>query len=158
MKCEIKATMVMMKETFTKEKETLSRVEKRLIKYFMESFMLLYGTETWTLRKTDEMEAFKMLTWTKMEKMCWAQMRMISREKTMRGEIKCLEYLLRRDRCRWGHGWRQNGRRRTCIQLLDGIKEDRMLRDKKKCKKALLSLKDPPFSVNELLMNIVVFH
>ena len=63
------------KEAFTKRKELLRgnmnrNLKKRMIKTLVWS-VVLYGSETWTMRKEDirRLEAFEMWTWRRMEKM-----------------------------------------------------------------------------------------
>ena len=51
-------------------------LKKRIIKSMIWS-MVLYGSETWTLRKEDirRLEAFEMWIWRRMEKISWMERR-----------------------------------------------------------------------------------
>src|ERR1700733_10483390 len=67
------------KDAFMKRKELLRgkmnrNLKKRLIKTLVWS-TVLYGSETWTMRKEDikKLEAFEMWTWRKMEKISWTE-------------------------------------------------------------------------------------
>ena len=69
------------KEAFTKRGELLRgklnrNLKKRMIKTLVWS-VVLYGSETWTMRKEDikKIEAFEMWTWRKMEKISWTEHR-----------------------------------------------------------------------------------
>ena len=71
---EIRARIAMAKDAFTKRRELFVRkmsrgLKKRIIKTVVWS-MLLYGAETWTLRKEDvrRLNAFEMWIWRRMEK------------------------------------------------------------------------------------------
>ena len=72
---EIKIRIALAKEEFSKRKELLTkrfsrRVKKKLIKTLVWT-TLLYGCETWTLRKDEirRLEAMEMWLWRRMEKL-----------------------------------------------------------------------------------------
>jgi len=74
---EIKARIVMAKEAFSRRKELMTRslsrkIKKRIIKSLVWT-IVLYGAETWTMRKEDvkRLEAFEMWVWRRMEKIPW---------------------------------------------------------------------------------------
>ena len=78
-RCEvdIKVRIAMAKEAFNKRKELLTRrmrlnLKKRIIKTLIWS-VLLYGAESWSLRKKDvkKLEAFEMWIWRRIEKISW---------------------------------------------------------------------------------------
>ena len=65
------------KEAFTKRKELLReglnrKLKKRMVKTLIWS-MMLYGAETWTIRKEDikRLEAFEMWIWRRMKTISW---------------------------------------------------------------------------------------
>jgi|SRR6218665_30084 len=72
---EIRKRIVMGKDAFYKRKELLRRKlnksqKKRLIKSMI---WMLYGSETWTIRKEDikRLEAFEMWIWYRIERISW---------------------------------------------------------------------------------------
>jgi len=71
---EIKVRIALAKETFSKRRELLTKpfckeVKKKIVKTLVWS-TLLYGSETWTLRKEDirRLEAVEMWMWRRMER------------------------------------------------------------------------------------------
>lgn len=89
-KCEkeIRTRIAMAKEAFRKHYKILTgplelRLRKRLLKCLIWN-VVLYGAETWTLRKRDEerLQAFEMWAWRKLEKISWT--RRIRNEKVLR--------------------------------------------------------------------------
>ena len=76
---DIKRRIALGKEAFTKRKELLRgnmnrNLKKRMIKTLVWS-VVLYGSETWTMRKEDirRLEAFEMWIWRRMEKISWTE-------------------------------------------------------------------------------------
>jgi hypothetical protein len=75
---EIKSTIAMAKAAFKKKKENLFtrkldlNLRKKLVKCYIWS-IVLYGAETWTLRKVDQkyLENFEMWFWRRMKKITW---------------------------------------------------------------------------------------
>ena len=104
-RCEvdIRTRIVIAKDAFTKRKELLSRrmkliTKKRIIKTVIWS-VLLYGAETWSLRKEDvrRLEAFEMWIWRRIEKISYTEH--ITNEEVLNrvSEIRVLiETILRR--------------------------------------------------------------
>ena len=75
--CEIKSRIAMAKAAFNKKKNLFTskldlNLRKKLVKCYVWS-MALYGTETWTLRATDQkrLESLEMWCWRRMEKIIW---------------------------------------------------------------------------------------
>src|SRR6218665_3641785 len=69
------------KDAFYKRKELLrgklsKNLKKRIIKSMIWS-VVLYGSETWTMRKEDieRLEAFEMWIWRRMERISWMEHR-----------------------------------------------------------------------------------
>src|SRR6218665_3470149 len=78
---EIRRRIAMGKDAFYKRKELLrgklnKNLKKRIIKSVIWS-VVLYGSETWTLRKEDikRSEAFEMWIWHRMERISWMEHR-----------------------------------------------------------------------------------
>ena len=76
---EIRRRIAIGKEAFTKRRELLRgklnrNLKKRMIKTLVWS-VVLYGSETWTMRKEDikKIEAFEMWIWRRMEKISWTE-------------------------------------------------------------------------------------
>src|ERR1700733_9441031 len=76
---EFKRRIAIGKDTFMKRKELLrgkmnKNLKKRMIKTLVWS-TVLYGSETWTMRKEDikKLGAFEMWTWRKMKKISWTE-------------------------------------------------------------------------------------
>ena len=76
---EIRRRIALGKEAFSKRTELLRgkinlNLKKRLVKTLIWS-VVLYGSETWTLRKKDEnrLEAFEMWVWRKIKKVKWTE-------------------------------------------------------------------------------------
>jgi len=74
---EIKVRIALAKEAFSKRRELLTKpfrkeVKKKIVKTLVWS-TLLYGSETWTLRKEDigRLEAVEMWMWRRMERVSW---------------------------------------------------------------------------------------
>ena len=74
---EIRVRIAMAKDAFNKKRELLTKrmntsLKKKVIKTVVWS-TALYGSETWTLKKTDRgrLEAFEMWCWRQMEKISW---------------------------------------------------------------------------------------
>ena len=76
MPCEIKPRIAMAKATFSKKNDIFaSKLELNLTKKLVKSYIwriALYGAETWTLRKVDQIyvESFEMWCWRRM-KVSW---------------------------------------------------------------------------------------
>jgi len=74
---EIKVRIALAKEAFSERRELLTKpfrkkVKKNIVNTLVWS-TLLYGSETWTLRKEDirRLEAVEMWMWRRMEKVSW---------------------------------------------------------------------------------------
>jgi hypothetical protein len=76
MPCEIKPRIATAKATFSKKNDIFaSKLDLNLTKKLVKSYIwsnALYGAETWTLRKVDQIyvENFEMLRWRRM-KISW---------------------------------------------------------------------------------------
>src|SRR6218665_1702252 len=78
---EIRRGIAMGKDAFYKRKELLrgklnKNMKKRVIKSMIWS-VVLYGSETWTMRNEDikRLEAFEMCIWRRMERISWMEHR-----------------------------------------------------------------------------------
>ncbi|KAJ4433549.1 hypothetical protein ANN_15858 [Periplaneta americana] len=74
---EVKRRLAMAKEAFNRNRRIFcgpleKELKNRLLKCFV-SNIALYGTETWTLRRSDEkrLEAFEMWIWRRIERVKW---------------------------------------------------------------------------------------
>ena len=98
---EIKRRIAMGKDAFYKRKELMrgklnKNLKKRIIRSMIWS-VVLYGSETWTLRKEDirRLEAFEMWIWRRMERVSWMDRRtnedilqMVDEKRSMIGIIR----------------------------------------------------------------------
>src|SRR6218665_3421568 len=122
---EIRRRIAIGKEAFSKRRELLrgkvNRTLKiRIIKTLIWS-MVLYGAETWTMRKEDikRLEAFEMWTWRRMEKVSWTEHKTNEELLEMIGEERSLIRTIKTRQKQWiGHTLRgeslavKNGNRR----------------------------------------------
>ena len=123
---EIKVRIALAKEAFSKRRELLTKsfrkeVKKKIVKTLVWS-TLLYGSETWTLRKEDirKLEAVEMWMWRRMERVSW--MDKITNEEILNkvGEKRQLISVIRNRKKNWiGHVLRGEG-------LLREVMEGRM--------------------------------
>ena len=100
----------MTKDTFNKHRLLLTKginhnLKKRLIKALVWS-VLLYGSETWTLKKADmkRLESCEMWIWRRMENISWGER--ITNEEVLRrvGEKRSLIDFIWKKKARWlGH-------------------------------------------------------
>jgi hypothetical protein len=113
---EVKIRIAMAKEAFNKRKELLTKkfkisVRKKLVKTLIWS-TLLYGSETWTLRKEEikRLEAVEMWMWRRMEKISWTE-KITNVEVLKRvGEERLLMKTIRNRKKKWvGHVLRGEG-------------------------------------------------
>ena len=72
---DIRARIAMAKDAFTKRRKMSRGLKKTIIKTVVWS-VLLYGAETWTLRKEDvrSLNACEMWIWRRMQKVSWKRM------------------------------------------------------------------------------------
>lgn len=120
---EIKRRIGMGKAAFTKRKELLRRsfkreLKKRMVKCLVWS-VVLYGAETWTMRKEDmsRLQAFEMWIWRKMEKITWTEH--VTNEEVLRrvGEERGLVEAIRKRQKTWlGHVLRRDSLLQTIIE------------------------------------------
>ncbi len=120
---EIKRRIGMGKDAFTKRKELLRRsfnreLKKRMVKCLVWS-VVLYGAETWTMRKEDltRLQAFEMWIWRRMEKITWTEH--VTNEEVLRrvGEERGLVDAVRKRQKTWlGHILRGDSLLRTIIE------------------------------------------
>jgi len=155
---EIKVRISMAKEAFEKHKKLLTEntinknLRKRLIKTLVWS-VLLYGSETWTMRKgdTDKLESCEMWMWRRMEKVTWRER--VRNEEVLRrvGEKRSLLETIWRRKAKWiGHILRSEGLLRTSIEgrmkgkkprgrrrktMLDDIREEKLYHQMKEITK-----------------------
>jgi hypothetical protein len=123
---EIKVRCALAKEAFSRRKELLTKCfknddKKKIVKTLIWT-TLLYGAETWTLRKEDikRLEAVEMWMWRRMEKISWTEK--ITNEEVLErvGEERQLIKLIRNRKKNWvGHVLRGDG-------LLKKVTEGRM--------------------------------
>ena len=120
---EIQRRIVIGKDAFEKRKELLrgkinKELKKRMVKTLVWSVML-YGSETWTMRKEDikRIEAFKMWIWRRMERVSWREH--TTNEEVLRrvGENRSLIRTIRERQRRWiGHTLRGDSMLRTILE------------------------------------------
>src|SRR5688572_4833209 len=74
---DVKTRIALAKDAFNKRKELLTKglsrtLKTRLVKVLVWP-VVLYGCETWTLRRAeiDKLEALEMWIWRKLERVCW---------------------------------------------------------------------------------------
>jgi hypothetical protein len=123
---EVRIRIAMAKEAFNKRKELLTKnfkkgIKKKLVKTLVWS-TLLYGSETWTLRKEEirKLEAVEMWMWRRLEKISWTEK--LTNEEVLKrvGEERQLVQLLRNRQKKWiGHVLRGDG-------LMKEVMEGRM--------------------------------
>jgi hypothetical protein len=120
---EIRTRIAMAKEAFNKHSElltnTLTRnLKKRMIKTLIWS-ILLYGSETWTMRKAEmkKLESCEMWMWRRMEKISWRD-RVTNEEVLERvGETRSLLSTIWKRKAKWvGHVIRSDGLTRIAIE------------------------------------------
>src|SRR3984885_8773904 len=120
---EIKRRIAKGKDTFMKRKELLRgkmnrNLKKRMIKTLVWS-TVLYGSETWTMRKEDikKLEAFKMWTWRKMEKISWKERKTNEEVLEMIDKERKLMKTIRERQRKWiGHTLRGESLLRVVIE------------------------------------------
>lgn len=113
---EIKSRIAMAKQAFTRKKNILCSsmcltLRVRLVKTLVWS-VLMYGSETWTLRKEEKrrLEAFEMWVWRRMTKVSWTDKKTNEEVLRMVGQSrKLLETILERKKNWIGHVLRGNG-------------------------------------------------
>lgn len=120
---EIKIRIALAKDAFSKRKELLTKrfsrkVKKKIIKTLVWT-TLLYGCETWTLRKEEirRLEAVEMWLWRRMEKISYTER--ITNEEVLRriGEGRQLLNVIRNRKKNWiGHILRGEGLVREVIE------------------------------------------
>ena len=121
---EVRTRIAMAKDAFTKHQKLLTgntnrNLKKRLINTLVWS-VLLYGSETWTLKKDDikRLESCEMWIWRRMEKISWREH--VRNEEVLRrvGEERSLRNTIWKRKARWiGHVMRQKeGMLRTVIE------------------------------------------
>jgi len=127
---EIKVRIALAKEAFSKRKELLTkrfsiRVKKKIVKTLIWT-TLLYGCETWTLKKQEikRLEATEMWMWRRMEKISWTDK--VTNEDVLKrvGEEKQIVSLVRNRKKKWvGHVLRGEGMLRDVIEgRMEGAK------------------------------------
>ena len=130
-----KVRMAQAREAFTKRKELLTKrfsngVKKKIVKTLVWT-TLIYGCETWMLRKEDirRLEAAEMWIWRRMEKISWTEK--ISNEEVLRriGEERQLMSLIRTRKRKWiGHSIRGEG---LLKEVIEGRMEGKRSRDRR---------------------------
>ncbi len=111
------------KDAFYKRKELLrgklnKNLKKRIIKSMIWS-VVLYGSETWTMRKEDikRLEAFEMWIWRRMERISWMEHRTNEEILKMVDEKRSLIGIIRSRQRNWlGHIMRGDSLLRTIIE------------------------------------------
>jgi len=113
---EIKCRIAIAKQAFTKNKKILCSnmcmsLRVRLVKTLVWS-VLLYGSETWTMRKEERkrIEAFEMWVWRRMAKVSWTEKKTNEEVLRMTGQNrKLIETIVDRKKNWIGHVLRGNG-------------------------------------------------
>ena len=134
---EVRQRIAMTKDTFNKHQKLLTgkinrNLKKRLIKTLVWN-VLLYGSETWTLKKADirRLEACEMWIWRRIEKISWRDH--VRNEEVLRraGEERSLRTTIWKRKAKWiGHVMRQKeGMLRT---LIEGRAEGKRSRGRKR--------------------------
>jgi hypothetical protein len=106
---EIRRRIAMGKEAYTKRRPLIGKLNKTLQKRLVKTLIwpvTLYGSETWTLRKTDlqRLEAFEMWIWRRMEKISWTEKKSNEEVLTLVDENRNLIDTIRRRQRNWiGH-------------------------------------------------------
>jgi hypothetical protein len=106
---EIRRRIAMGKEAYTKRRPLIEKLNKTLQKRLVKILIwpvTLYGSETWTLRKTDlqRLEAFEMWIWRRMEKISWTEKKSNEEVLTIVDENRNLIDIIRRRQRNWiGH-------------------------------------------------------
>jgi hypothetical protein len=102
-----KATVKKKKTLFTSKLDF--NLNKKLVKCYIWS-TTLYGAETWTLRKVDQiyLENFEMRCWGRMENISWANRVRKEVLQRVREERNILSTIKRRKTNQIGHIWRTN--------------------------------------------------
>ncbi len=127
---EVRRRIALGKEAFNRRKELMRRglskeLKKQMVKTLIWS-VVLYASETWTLRKEDikRLEAFEMWIWRRMEGISWMERK--TNEEVLRivGEERSLIATIRRRQHKWiGHILRGSTLLRTIIEgRLEGKK------------------------------------
>ena len=123
---DVKARIALAKDAFSKRKELLTKslskeLKKRIVKVLIWP-VVMYGCETWTLRKAefDKLQALEMWIWRRLENISWKQKirneEVLKREK----ENRCLITTIYRRQKNWiGHILRGDG-----LLIGDGRKND----------------------------------
>jgi len=120
---DIKCRIAMAKDAFTKHKILLTKnirpnLKNRLIKALIWS-VLLYGSETWTMKKADirKLESCEMWMWRRVEKISWTER--VTNEEVLRrvGEKRTMVDTVWKRKARWiGHILRSDGMLRTALE------------------------------------------
>lgn len=120
---EIKCRIAQAKEAFSKRKELLTKSLKKSTKIKIVKTLiwtiLLYGCETWTLKKDDirKLEALEMWIWRRMEKISWVDK--VSNEEVLERvgvHRQLINALRNRKKCWIGHLLRGNGMLKEIIE------------------------------------------
>lgn len=128
---DVKTRIALAKEAFNKRKELLTKRFSRALKKRITKVLIwpvvLYGCETWTLRKAeiDRLQALEMWIWRRLEKISWEDK--ISNVEVLDrvGETRCLIRTICQRKKNWiGHVLRGEG-------LLRDVLEGRMLGKKR---------------------------
>ena len=120
---EIRRRIAIGKEAFTKRRELLRgklnrNLKKRMIKTLVWS-VVLYGSETWTMRKEDikKIEAFEMWIWRRMEKISWTKHKTNEEVLERIGEERTMLKTIRERQKKWiGHTLRGDNLVKTVIE------------------------------------------
>jgi len=133
---EIRVRIALAKDAFSKHQTLLTKnirpaLKKRLVKTLIWS-VLLYGAETWTMKKADikKLEGCEMWFWRRMEKISWTEH--VTNEEVLRrvGEKRTMVDTVWKRKARWtGHVLRSEGMLRT---VLEGRMEGKRGRGRKR--------------------------
>ena len=112
---EIRRRIAMGKESFLRKNELMrgglsKELKKRIIKTMVWS-IVLYGSETWTVRMEDirKLEDFEMWLWRRMERISWTQHETNEEVLKIVGEERMIIKIIRKRQKSWiGHVLREN--------------------------------------------------
>jgi len=133
---EIKCRIAMAKQAYTKRKNILASkmclsLRKRLVRALVWP-VLLYGSETWTMRKAEKsrLEAFEMWIWRRMARVSWKDKKTNEEVLQMVGERRrLLQTILERKKNWIGHVLRGEG---LLLKVIEGRMEGKRGRGRKR--------------------------
>ena len=133
---EVKYRIAMAKQAYTKRENILTSkmclsLRKRLVKTMVWP-VLLYGCETWTMRKAEKtrLEFFEMWIWRRMAKVSWKDKKTNDEVLQMMGESRRLMQTILERKKNWiGHGLREKG---LMLEVMEGRMEGKRGRGRRR--------------------------